>query len=114
MTMLKPVTRLVVSICVVVLFSVLVFPHFMDVDPPSYIRILLKPAELVDGAISPLIPHPNIGTPENPIYEGTPIDLLVGLILVLGTIVLYGVVTYLLLTFLAYVMHHFRNLLQKP
>jgi hypothetical protein len=114
MTMLKPVTRLVVSICVVVLFSVLVFPHFMDVDPPSYFRILLKPAELAGSVIAPLIPHPNIGTPEDPIYEGTPIDLLVGLILVLGTIILYSVVTYLLLTFLANAMRHFRDLWQRP
>lgn len=70
----------------------------MDVNPPGFVNVLLKPAELAGNIIAPLIPHPNIGTPEHPIYEGTPIDILIGLLLVLATIGLYGVGTYLLLT----------------
>jgi hypothetical protein len=106
---LNPITRIFISLCVVGLLSILVFPHFMDVDPPTSFRILLKPAEFAGGAIAPLIGHPNIGTAEHPIYEGTPIDLMVGFILILGTIILYGVVTYLLLTTFVCVVRRFRD-----
>jgi hypothetical protein len=47
--------------------------------------------------VGAFLPHPNIGTEENPVYEGTPIDLLVGLMIVLFNVLLYPLVTYLFL-----------------
>ena len=78
----------------VVLF--LTWPHLMDVQPPLFVRVLLMPVELVLGtanAVNPPCQH--IGTAQHPICEGTPVDLFVGLVLVMLCILLYPAVTYL-------------------
>jgi len=74
----------------------------MDVDPPAFVKILLKPAELLGNAISAARgPCNNMGTQEHPMCEGTPVDLLFGLIIVAANIFLYAAITYLLLWFLS-------------
>ena len=93
--------RLIISACVFFITLLLVVPHLMSVHPPLIVEILMKPAEWMARFIGPLLPHPNIGNPENPVYEGTPLDLLVGLALVLFCVLLYPFVTFLFLTLLS-------------
>ena len=94
-------TRLMISACVFFLLLVVVLPHLMSVQPPLIVEILLKPAEWMARLIGPILPHPNIGTAENPVYEGTPLDLLVGLGLVFFCILLYPAITFLILSLLS-------------
>jgi hypothetical protein len=76
----------------------------MDVQPPWIVEILMKPIEPVGKFISRLLPHPNIGTPEHPLYEGTPLDAVVGLALILFGILLYPLATYFLLALLSKIL----------
>ena len=87
--------RLLISVGVFVIVLALVIPHLMDVNPPIAVQVLLKPADLMAAAVGPLLPTHNIGTPEKPIYEGTAVHLLVGLVLVFLSILLYPVLTYI-------------------
>src|SRR5262245_33192259 len=90
--------RFIISALVFAGYFGVIVPNLMDVDPPLIVRILLKPAELIGSSIGPMIlPRPNIGTPENPFYEGTPLDVLFGLLLVAVTSLFWPVVTYLAL-----------------
>ena len=96
MSVHKLSTRIAVSVVVFVILLFLILPHVMDVQPPLFVRLLLMPAELAAGiikAVSP--PCNNMGTPEHPMCEGTPVDLFFGLVLVMLSILLYPVVTYL-------------------
>jgi hypothetical protein len=89
-------TRIIIScaVCLIVVF--LVGSHLMDVDPPAFVRILLKPAELLGYAIRAARgPCNNMGTQERPMCEGTPVDLLFGLMIVAANILLYPAITYL-------------------
>jgi hypothetical protein len=89
-------TRIVVSLVVFLIVLFLVLPHLMDVQPPVFVRVLLMPAELAARVIKAAGPPcNNIGTLERPICEGTPVDLLFGLVMVMLSILLYPVVTYL-------------------
>jgi len=90
-------TRIIVSAVVFLVLLFLILPHVMDVQPPLFVRVLLMPADLAAGVISIIGAGPqchNMGTPEHPICEGTPVDLLFGLVLVMFCILLYPVVTY--------------------
>lgn len=98
-------TRLVVSIVVLLIVLMLVVPHLTDVHPPVVVDLLLKPTELLARVMGRLIKRcNNIGTPEHPICEATPIDLFVGLAFVLVGILLYPAMTYLLLSLLAKIL----------
>jgi hypothetical protein len=91
-------TRVVASFLVLVTVVLLIEPHLMDVDPPSYVNVLLAPAPLLGAFVGRLLPHGNIGTAEHPIIERTPLDFVAGGMLVLFCLLLYPVVTYLLLS----------------
>ena len=93
--------RLLISFIVLLVVLVLVIPHLMDVKPPLIVEILLKPTRPLGKLIGRVLPHPNIGTTENPIYEGTPLDLIAGFVLVVVDILLYPVATYFLLGLLS-------------
>lgn len=94
-------TRVVISFAVLVLVVAAIEPHLMDAEPPIYVKILLAPASFMGSFVGRLLPHGNIGTPEHPIMEGTPLDLMAGSLLVLFCIFLYPVMTYLLLALLS-------------
>ena len=94
-------TRLIISALVFFIVLLLIVPNLLEAHPPLIVEVLLKPAELLGSLIGRLLPHPNIGTPEQPVYEGTPLDLLVGLALTLFCILLYPIVTYFLLSLLS-------------
>ena len=100
----KLAIRIIISVFVLFIVLLLIVPHLMDVHPPLIVEILLKPAEWLGGLIGGLLPHPNIGTPEHPVYEGTPIDLLLGLALTLFCILLYPVVTFIALSLLSRIL----------
>ena len=55
------------------------------------VKVLLWPVFLLGPAIGGMLPRGNIGTTEHPVYEGTPIDLPVGIALVGFSIILYPV-----------------------
>lgn len=97
-------TRLFISVFVLLIILLLVVPHLMDVHPPLIIKILMKPVEWLAALVGRLLPHPNIGTPENPVHEGTPIDLIVGLALVFFCVFLYPVVTFFALSLLSRIL----------
>jgi hypothetical protein len=97
-------TRLGVSFVVFLIVLLLIVPSLMDAHPPALVELLLKPARLLGGAFSRFLPHPNIGTPEHPVYEGTPIDLLVGLALAFFCVLLYPVAAYFFLSLLSRVV----------
>ncbi len=94
-------THIIISVFVFFTVLILIVPHLMDVEPPIIVRILLKPTEIIGGFIGQFLPHPNIGTEENPFYEGTPIDILVALIVIIFNVFLYPFITYLLLSLLS-------------
>src|SRR5436190_10336893 len=99
-------SRLFVSACVLIIVLCVVVPHLMDVDPPPIVSYLVRPAVLLGSLIGPLLPRHNIGTPEDPIYEGTPLDLVFGTILVAIGSVFYPIVTYWTLTFISKLIKH--------
>ena len=90
--------RLLISFIVFLCVSFIVVPHLMDVHPPFLVNALLWPAFLLGPVIGRMLPHGNIGTAEHPIYEGTPIDFLVGFALVGFSIFLYPVITFVVLS----------------
>jgi hypothetical protein len=106
-------TRLCISAGLFLIVLFLVVPHLMDVEPPLIVNILLKPAELLAKLIHTISPPPcnNMGTPEHPICEGTPVDLLIGLLFVSFGILLYPVATYLLLLLLSKLLKRKRPML---
>jgi hypothetical protein len=73
----------------------------MDVQPPLFVDVLMWPVYLVGPVIGKLLPRGNIGTAEHPVYEGTPIDFLVGFALAGFSILLYPVITFVVLTLVA-------------
>jgi hypothetical protein len=73
----------------------------MDVNPPTVVKLLLWPVVVLGPQIGRFLPHGNIGTPEHPIHEGTPLDLLAGFALAFFSILLYPVATYLGLALLS-------------
>ena len=98
MTIHNLIARLLISFFVFLCVSLIVAPHLMDVHPPFLVNVLLWPVYLIGPAIGRMLPHGNIGTTEHPVYEGTPIDFLVGLALVGFSIFLYPVVTFVVLS----------------
>ena len=90
--------RLLISLVVFLCVSFIVVPHFGDVNPPLLVKVLLWPVFLVGPAIGRMLPRGNIGTTEHPVYEGTPIDLLVGIALVGFSIIFYPVATLVVLS----------------
>jgi hypothetical protein len=104
MSIQSPTTRLGVSILAFFVVLMLIVPHLMDVNPPLIVDILLKPAKFLGGFVGRILPHGNIGTPEHPIREGTPLDLLAGLALVFFCIFLYPAITYFSLSLLARIL----------
>jgi len=82
----------------------------MDVDPPTLVKLLLWPMDLIGPAVGKMLPHGNIGTVEHPVYEGTPLDLLAGLLLAVFSILLYPVFTFVLLTVVSRVQSRRRQL----
>jgi hypothetical protein len=101
MTIHNWTTRLLISFIVFLCVSFIVVPHLMDVDPPFLVNALLWPFYLIGPVIGKLLPRGNIGTPEHPVYEGTPIDFLVGFALAGFSILLYPVITFVVLTLIA-------------
>jgi len=69
----------------------------MDVNPPKAVRLLLWPMDVVGPTIGKVLPRGNIGTPEHPVYEGTPLDFVAGFALAFFSILLYPVATCLAL-----------------
>lgn len=98
MTIHNLLARLLISFFVFLCVSLIVTPHLMDVNPPFLVNALLWPAFLLGPVIGRMLPHGNIGTAEHPIYEGTPIDFLVGFALVGFSIFLYPVITFVVLS----------------
>jgi hypothetical protein len=86
-----------ISLFVFLAVAGIVVPHLMDVHPPPIVNFLLWPMDLLGPQIGKLLPHGNIGTPEHPIYEGTPLDFLAGFALAFFSILLYPITTYLIL-----------------
>src|ERR1700752_3680498 len=90
--------RLLISFVVFLCVSFIVVPHLEDVNPPLLVKVLLWPVFLVGPLISGMLPRGNIGTTEHPVYEVTPIDLLVGMALVGLSITFYPVATLVVLS----------------
>ena len=76
----------------------------MDVHPPAIVNLLLWPMDLLGPLVGKLLPHPNIGTAEHPVYEGTPLDFLAGFALAFFSILIYPIATYLVLTCLSKIL----------
>jgi len=89
------VKRVVLSTLCGILITVTAFGCAMaEVIPKGVARVLLWPAFLFAYVLGP---GPNIGTPEEPVYEGTVMDVYV-LVMGLGlSVVFYASVTYLIL-----------------
>ena len=98
MTIHNWITRVLMSFFVFLCVFLVVVPHLMDVHPPFLVNALLWPVYLIGPAIGRILPHGNIGTTEHPVYEGTPIDFLVGFVLVGFSILLYPLVTFVILS----------------
>jgi len=90
--------RLLISFIVFLCVSFIVVPHLMDVHPPVLVNVLLWPLYLTAPVIGRFLPRGNMGTPEHPSYEGTPIDFLVGSALSGVSILFYPVATFVVLT----------------
>ena len=95
------IARLLVSFVVLLCVSLIVVPHLMDVQPPILVRLLMWPMELIGPVVGRMLPRGNIGTVEHPVYEGTPLDLIAGLLLAIFSIMLYPVFTFVLLTLIS-------------
>ena len=92
-------TRIFISLTVLVVVLYLIVPHAMDVDPPLFVVALLKPAELATRLIrSARGPCTNVVASA---CEATPVDLLLGLVIIVLCILLYPVIVYVSLSFLA-------------
>jgi hypothetical protein len=63
---------------VFVVVLALIVPHLMDVNPPFTVDVLLAPTWLIGGPVGRLIPTGNIRTPDDPVYEATPIHMILG------------------------------------
>jgi hypothetical protein len=65
---------------------------------------------VANGGLGPqigkILPRGNIGTPEHPAYEGTPLDFLAAFALAFFSILLYPVATYLGLTLFSRIVRH--------
>jgi hypothetical protein len=96
--------RLLISMGVFVLVLGLIMPHIMDVHPPMIVKLLLKPTDWMGPAVGNIIPPLNIGTPEEPFYELTPIHLLAGLALASFCILLYPITTFIALSLLSEIL----------
>jgi hypothetical protein len=70
----------------------------MDVNPPKIVKLLLWPMEVLGPVVGRILPRGNIGSPEHPVYEGTPLDFLAGFALAGFSILLYPIMTFLGLT----------------
>lgn len=67
----------------------------MGVHPPRVVEMLLMPVEPLGKLVGRLLPpHPNVGTLEHSVYEGTLLDVIAGLALVHLCILLYPVATF--------------------
>ena len=66
----------------------------MDAEPPLLVRLLLKPADWWASIIR-LARTNTGGTSEQQFREGTPLDLLLGIAIVISCLLLYPVITYL-------------------
>ena len=75
----------------------------MDVEPPLYVEILFKPIEAV-GYVVKFIRHLNGGVEEKAVREGSPLDLLFGLVVVFFLVFLYPIVTYVLLSIVSKIL----------
>ena len=93
--------RLSISFVVFVCVFLIVVPHALDVDPPFFVDVLMWPVYLIGPVIGRMLPRGNMGTPEHPYYEGTPIDFLVGSALVGLSILFYPVATFVILTLIS-------------
>ena len=102
--------RLLISVVVFVCVSFIVVPRVMDVDPPLLVKVLLWPVYLMGPAIGRMLPRGNIGTTEHPVYEGTPIDALVGFALVGFSIFFYPVATFVVLSLVSRIQARRRRL----
>ena len=97
-------TRIIASVLVFFMLLLLIWPHLMDEEPPLSVNVVFAPAALLVNLISGFLPHPNIGTTEHPVYEGTPIDILAIETAVFLCIVLYSAVTYFLLSLVSRIL----------
>lgn len=93
------IARAVISALVFLLVLGLVAPHFMDVQPPWIVRILLAPTWFLAPLVGKFLPAGNIGTAGNPIYELTPVHVLMAFVIATLNVLLYPVVTYFVLSF---------------
>jgi hypothetical protein len=100
------IIRLVISLFVFLVVSGIVVPHLMDVNPPRIVNLLLWPMDVLGPQIGKILPHGNIGTPEHPVYEGTPLDFLAGFALAFFSILLYPIATYLGLALFSRIVRH--------
>jgi hypothetical protein len=92
------ISRLMISFVVFLCVSFIVVPHMMDVHPPFYVDVLMWPVYLIGPTIGKMLPRGNMGTPEHPSYEGTPIDFMVGSALVGLSVLFYPMATFVVLS----------------
>ena len=95
------VTRVAISALVFFVVLALIVSHLMDVEMPRIVEVLLAPTWLMGKVVGRFLPTGNIGTPEEPVYEATPLHLLAGLTFAFLNILLYPVVTYFVLSLLS-------------
>ncbi len=96
MSLLSRGMRLFISAILYLAVLLVIVLYLMDVDPPQIVRLLLEPTEFLAGFVR--LPCFNMGTDAHPICEGTPIHLLIGLMLVTIGSLFYPLITYLVLT----------------
>jgi prepilin signal peptidase PulO-like enzyme (type II secretory pathway) len=63
---------------------------------PAFAKLILWPAVLIGS----LVPGHNIGTVDKPVYEGTPVNLLAGIIGIVLSAILYSAIVYVLLAWI--------------
>ena len=93
------------SLFIGLLIMILLFLNFFESDPPHLVKVLFFP---VKGIVS-LIPFHNIGTSENPVYEGTPVHLLAAFGGVILCFPFYGALSYVFFFIIDFTLQKIKN-----
>lgn len=94
----KQSTRFLIALLVFLAVLLVAAPHLFGGETPLIVSVMFKPAEIIAASVSPFISRENIGTAENPVYEMSNLDLLVGLVSIFFNALLYPFGAYLLLS----------------
>ena len=95
--------RILISIVSYVVVMALIVPHLLDGAPPRIIVLLLEPSAFLATFVT--LPCFNMGTPENPVCEGSPFNLLIGLACVVIGTFFYPILSYIVLTIISGLMN---------